>query len=554
MSKSEPYCLLDVQADELVVVPALAGIHDEVRVVTSARGEPESTVLAVIAPAGRARIPLASLDPISSRSIKLQQRSNEAWADLTQYVPLESFDNLVSDNIRPLDWGIEEDSIAVLRDPESRGIVMRRSVPAGGSAAYRHDPADDRKLLLEFHRPTDGKVGLGQRLGPPLRWVPQRLRGKVPDSVTYGSDGLHYSRRENVTLAPCVLRRAGKGALNTQGFLGAWAAGEPVVEAMDFVLGRQEMLYQPEAPEAKARVAGTAIYLGRPHKSWGHFLTQGLSRVWLALRYPDIPVVWDTPRPLPDHQQNVLSMLGLRNRQYFLKEPTEWEEIIFPFPGVCIGDFVLSGYTDTVGCIPCAKQVPGKRLFMSRSSTTNFPGGIEGQVDALAERHGFTVFHPEQHPIEEQLWEISSAEVVMAVEGSSLHTPLLLRDPVGTKFWALSRHRGGGGLFEHVKAAKDLQYETLNFLRSPLRGARDPIDLDLQVLDDALRKTDGLTANLGALEPYLERPWPVQRTYEAHLRHTQVRSGPFEQGLHRAQMALAAGNLATASKLLSILS
>lgn len=551
MTETSRFYFLDLSAQELVVVPALAGVQGEARVVVGMRGAPQPLVLQVVGAGECVRIALSAVAPFASASVKLQRRDDKGWVDVVPYAPLKRLGDLAHDTIDPSEWGIAEDSIAVLRDPRSRDVLMRRSVPAGGGITRTHDASDDRSLLLEFYRPADERLGLGPRVGPSLRWVPTKLRGNAPAHPVQVADGLAYTRRTSVILAPTVLRRAGHNALVTEGFLGAWSNGEPIVEAMDFVLGRQEMLFQPTAPEPTQIRSGTAIYLGRPHSSWGHFLTQGLARVWFALQHPELPVVWDSRRALPSHQQHVLDMLGVRNEQHYLTRAVGWDEIIFPFPGVCIGDFVQPGYTRSVGRVPAARRVPGKRLFLSRSGTSNFPGGDEGELDALAERYGFSVMHPEQHSIEDQLAEISSAEVVMAVEGSSLHTPLLLRDPVETNFWALSRHRRGSGLFEHVKAAKGLNYETLNFLRSRTRSARDPIDIDLDAVDKVLRMTDGLTRNLELVEPYLERPSRSQTSFEAHLRNAQVRSGRWETDLHRARLALAAGDLRAANDLLA---
>lgn len=494
------------------------------------------------------RLSLAQLQPLAKHILKLQVRREGRWVDASRYAGLDQLGDIRTDEIVPRAWGVEGECVAVLREPETRAVVMRRRVPVAGSLSYSYDATTTAPCVLEFHEASDSGTGLGPRIGPTLRWTPAPLRGRAGRSEAT-QDGLAYSVRDRVTLAPRILERAGHGALITEGYVGAWSNGEPVVEAMDFVLGRQEMLYQPRAEPVEAHDE-RVIYLGRPHSSWGHFLTQGLARVWYALRNPNLPVVWDNPRPLPDHQQHVLDMLGLQNRQVFLAAPTQWREVVFPHPGVCIGDYVHPAFTSSIGCFPSSSTVPGKRLFLSRSGTSNFPGGAEAELDFLVQRHGFEIYRPERHSIEDQLKDISSAEVVLAVEGSSLHTPLLLRDPVQTKFWALSRHRRGSGLFEHVRRAKGLQYQTLNFLRSRARRARDPIDIDLDALDVALAATDGLTRDGAILDSRRESPWGGQTTYEAHASNTQVAMPPLVETLTAARLALLRGDHEHAAKLL----
>ncbi|MEE3703903.1 glycosyltransferase family 61 protein, partial [Pasteurella multocida] len=195
--------------------------------------------------------------------------------------------------------------------------------------------------------------------------------------------------------------------------------------------------------------------------------------------------------------------------------------------------------TRAVGRVEPSAQIAGKRLFISRSGLDASSSEHEVQLDQLVSRFGFSIFRPEQHTVREQLDEMSSAEVVLGMEGSAFHTPLLLRDPVLTRFWALTRHRAGTGVFEHIRRAKGLRYETLNFLGSAkLGGHRSPLNLDLEALEDALDHTDGFTRNLQHLHDRVEQPWPGQTSFENHLRHAQARQTRAEDAITRAHLAL----------------
>ncbi len=547
-----PYYFVDGRAEELVVVPALLDAREETRV----RIDNEHTGTALeqsIPPGGRARVPLRDLLPLKHAVISLLRERAGAWSVWQRRASLEHVGEFAHAVISPAEWGVHADAIAVLREAASRAVVARRFVAADNSVEYVYPVAHQHALTLEFHRAGADRVTLGERIGPTLRWTPTDMEGASPSRVHATPHGMSFTSRRDVTLAPRILRGFGERALRTEGYLGAWNGGEPIPEAMDFVMGRQEMLFHPEVPEPTARYTGRVIYMGRPHGSWGHFLTQGLARSWYAMEHPDVPIVWDNPRPLPAYQQQVLDMIGVRNKQIFLTEASHFEEVVFPYPGVCIGDYVLPEFARAVGNFAPATLEPGKKLFLSRSGTSNFPGGIESELDRLLERFGFAVFRPEQHDLEKQLVEISSAEVVLAVEGSSLHTPLLLKDPINTQFWALSRHRRGAGLFEHIRTAKSLDYQTLNFLRSRTRRARDPIDLDLGALEDAMRCTGGLEHSMDYLTPFLERPDSTQLSYGTHLQHTQVVPSAREAVAQRAQIAIYEGDIRGAEKLLSLM-
>ncbi len=338
-------------------------------------------------------------------------------------------------------------------------------------------------------------------------------------------------------MAPFSRQLLGSGALTTRGYIGAWVDRVPVVEALDFALGRQYYNFRPFV-EAIHQRAGTVIYLGPPQQGWGHFLTQGLSRIWYALEHPEIPVLWDAIELQP-YQQHALELIGLRNPQIFLTEPVEWERVIFPYPGLCIGEFALPEFTRKIGQVPPASPTAGKRLFLSRTGLSKELTLLERELDDLVVRHGFTLFRPEEHSISQQLREMSSAEVVLGLEGSALHTPLLLQDPLRTRFFALTRHRSGAGVFEHIRRAKNLRYETLNFLTSAKRGGhRAPLDLDLLALNDALEKTAGFTTNLDSLQDRIEKPWPGQTSFDNHLRMAQVHQTDVEALLTQAHIAL----------------
>jgi hypothetical protein len=311
------------------------------------------------------------------------------------------------------------------------------------------------------------------------------------------------------------------------GYLGAWSDGEAAPEAMEFAMRRQRYVFQPVSPVPN-RHFDRLIYLGSPHGSYGHFLTQGLSRAWYALAHPEAPVVWDAPRLSGGYMQEILDLIGLRNEAVFLDTPLHADEVIFPFPGICVGDYVLPEFAQAIGRVEPSRMIDGKKLFISRSGENR---ANAEDLDEIAARHGFQIYQPEKHSVRDQLAELSSARVVLGIEGSAMHSVLLLRDPVETSFWSLARHRGGGGVYGHIKAAKSLRYETLEFRSAPCRSARDEIKLDLAALDEALAATDGLTTNLERVAGRMMNEWNPSTSFAVHLNNCQVRIGERETEL-----------------------
>lgn len=448
-----------------------------------------------------------------------------------EVVPL---DLTTIESLRPWEWGVEVDCWVRLYDLTRSTTRLLKFVPAGGSVQWRHDGLE-RPLVLSFRR-VAGDGSPSAALGSVHSWAPSSMRGTVTIDSTSDA-ALTATHRSNVVLAPHLALSVGTAPLATKGYVGAWEGGQLVPEIMDFALGRP--YYSFHAPTKPLRKSSrTVIYLGPPQGSWGHFLTQSLSRIWYALAHPEIPVIWDSGSLAP-WQLDVLQAIGLQNDQLFLTERIEYESVVFPVPGVSIGDYVASEFTDSVARVEPSAMQPGKRLFLSRTLSGAPISPDERNLDLIAERNGYEVFHPQQHSVREQLHEISSSEIIFGVESSAFHTVVLLRGQLPTTFWALSRHRGGSGVFEHIKQAKRLRYETLNFLKPRKLLPHDaPLELDLAAIENAVRTTHGLKRDTELLAEHLEQPWPGQSSFGTLVGHMPFRRSRAEEALAHAHTAL----------------
>lgn len=257
---------------------------------------------------------------------------------------------------------------------------------------------------------------------------------------TYKGD-LRYSRRYNVTLLPHLsIPHSGTSAY---GFVGAYEDQTPIPESIRLTMGWQLHLMAP-FQEAVEYVEEAVIYAGMPNSGYGHFLLDAMARLWYAKDHPEIPIIWDETA-LPALAAPIFDLVGIRNRHLFLDRPMRFREVIFPVPGVAIGDYFLKGHADFLGAFNGGDPIPGKKLYLSRR---NMKSGIvvaEEVIEDLVRSHGFQVYYPEQHTVAEQLEEISKSSIVLGVEGSAFHSVVLLKTPIRTRFFALARHRRGGG-------------------------------------------------------------------------------------------------------------
>jgi hypothetical protein len=189
---------------------------------------------------------------------------------------------------------------------------------------------------------------------------------------------------------------------------------------------------------ARASRPGTAVYLGPLMEHFGHFLLESLSRVWYALRHPELPVVWSRRvgpgaaggrAPLTAWQQDILAMIGLTNPAVFVEAPTRFETLVVPELGNHFQHSFHPELARALGAVP-HRPVPGRRVWLSRSGLPDRLGNLSmPEVERRLGLLGWTILHPEALTIPEQMAHLASAERIAGEQGSAFHNVLFLKDP-----------------------------------------------------------------------------------------------------------------------------
>lgn len=205
-----------------------------------------------------------------------------------------------------------------------------------------------------------------------------------------------------------------------QGFAHPWCGIDPM----------------PEAPITQYH--GTAIYGGLAMHHVGHFLLEGLSRLWCLKRYPELPIIWhwiDLPIPHPDDrgwQKELVGLLGLAQRRHiFLRQPLRVARLLLPSPGFRSGQFLHPLQAAVLGCVTGPETLPGKRIWLSRSALPDLFGRVAGEdeVEVLLSALGWTIIHPERESMRRSAEFFREAELVSGFIGSAFHTLLLHASP-----------------------------------------------------------------------------------------------------------------------------
>lgn len=223
----------------------------------------------------------------------------------------------------------------------------------------------------------------------------------------------------------------------------------------------------PEAPIAQFH--GTAIYGGLAMHHVGHFLLEGLSRLWCLKRFPELPIIWhwiDLPIPHPDDrgwQKELIGLLGLaQHRHIFLRQPLRVERLLLPSPGFLSGQFIHALQAAALGCVTGPETVSGKRVWLSRSALPHQFGRVTGedQVEALLSAQGWTIIHPERESMRRSAEFFREGELVSGFIGSAFHT-LLLHSSPGARLRPIMRPGIPLADYRIAAAAKGLDFAAI---------------------------------------------------------------------------------------------
>lgn len=268
----------------------------------------------------------------------------------------------------------------------------------------------------------DAAPSLDFRPDEPMRWTPEWHSDVV--SVPWGDE------------KPKGYKRA--AGLFTAG-------GAHIAESHAWRYADEPVTLVPEwhAPQPTERLEGRWLYGGVFYAHFGHFLVESTARLWAAEQIRDLSGIFFFPKPRLTHEFKPLKPyraffehLGLGHLQIRLPQaPVEIATITCPPPGFGI-DTMIAGrpeYRDFMRRRLCADVAPegAEKLYITRSALTSRRGRVVGEerIEAFLAAEGYRIFHPQAHPIGEQIAQYRAARQIVALDGSALHLAAIVADP-----------------------------------------------------------------------------------------------------------------------------
>ena len=177
-----------------------------------------------------------------------------------------------------------------------------------------------------------------------------------------------------------------------------------------------------------------AIFLGVCHKHWGHFLIEGMSRLWAILetnRYVDYDlcyVLWNESS-FPTYMQEIFSLLGIKWKDIkIIDHPVQYDEIIIPQISSKLDLFWTEEYKLTIDKIKKSiVPVHGGKYYLTRTSFVDNILG-EKEIEAIFRKNGYHIISPEKLPISEQISIFAGADELVSVSGTSAHNMLFAKN------------------------------------------------------------------------------------------------------------------------------
>jgi capsular polysaccharide biosynthesis protein len=245
----------------------------------------------------------------------------------------------------------------------------------------------------------------------------------------------------------------------------------------------------PDAPQTTTPLAGRQLFAGLGRHHFGHFLVETITRLWAldgAAKGCDGIVV------VPKHGIDFGAVMRRRLGQFFdllsgglpvhiADTPLKVETLYIPTQGFGHMSWLTATaefrrHTRERLTSQIAPEGPEK-LYVSRSALKDAAQAMdkEARVEAMMEKAGYTVFHPQQHSLRTQCSRYMAAKQIVGPDGSAFHlAPFVLQK--GTRLGLIQRrHRQDvfDALVAQIHAFCAAELVTLNPLLPPGEG-RDP--------------------------------------------------------------------------------
>lgn len=211
----------------------------------------------------------------------------------------------------------------------------------------------------------------------------------------------------------------------------------------------------PGPEEAVEDLPGTWLFGGMLYAHFGHFLCESTARLWPLAR-PDVQVdgVLFYPKKNPTWPKKFLAPIlpwltiaGVRVPVRLAIAPVRVERLLVPEQAFGTGDMV--GGTPEFHAYATANfgrdiaPAGAEKIYISRSNLYSKRGRILGEaaLEGWLAAEGYRIYHPQEHPIADQIAQYKAAHTIISTDGSALHLAAFCAKP-GDRIAIIARRPG----------------------------------------------------------------------------------------------------------------
>lgn len=209
--------------------------------------------------------------------------------------------------------------------------------------------------------------------------------------------------------------------------------------ALSAIEGRVQFAYPCETPQFRDE---KVVYCGYLVDQWGHFLVEGVARLWYFLENdPTIDkyvffVEEGCPREIGGNYRAFLELLGIWDKLEIIHQPTTFREVLVPELGYQCHRYYSDQFLhifDRVAeaVVPDPSWVPVEKIYYSRSQLKKYGGELDEfgyeLMDDFFARNGYTALYPEKLSLEQMIFYTRNCQVIATYSGSVQHNVLFAR-------------------------------------------------------------------------------------------------------------------------------
>jgi capsular polysaccharide biosynthesis protein len=263
----------------------------------------------------------------------------------------------------------------------------------------------------------------------------------------------------------------------------------PALQTKALAMAEKHMPAQARIPKRLKRIDRPVLYLGELKRHYGHFLTDGMARLWALDRMPtDAPAFFHLDPVTAmgtSHVGQVMEALGVpAERMIWPGEATVFSEILCPLPAMQLSVRAYDAFDRphrwAAQAIAGDLDRPSRPVYLSRRGLGEGHRQLAGeeQLEQRLEAEGYLVVQPERLTLTQQIALFDQDRPVVGPLGSALHTVLFRRRTRGQKLGVLSPPDVSGRflLIDRVKANRTTYCNCL----TELTEAGVPAELPLQ--------------------------------------------------------------------------